>query len=66
MSTVPEIEQAIAQLEPRDLAKLRQWFAEFDAARWDRQIDDDVAAGRLDNLADEAIDDLKNGRCRDL
>ena len=44
----------------------RTWFAEFDASAWDRQMEDDVAAGRLDALADEALNDLRAGRCTDL
>jgi predicted RNA binding protein YcfA (HicA-like mRNA interferase family) len=30
------------------------WFAEFDAAAWDREIEDDVAAGRQPALSDAA------------
>ena len=37
--------------------------AEFDAAIWDRQFEADVAAGRLDALAEKALQDLKAGRC---
>jgi hypothetical protein len=66
MSTVHEIEQAIRNLEPRDLAALREWFAAFDAELWDRQLEQDVAAGRLDRLAEEALRDLREGRCTDL
>lgn len=66
MSTVHEIEQAIRALEPKDLAALRDWFAVFDAEVWDRQLEQDVAAGRLDRLAEEALRDLKEGRCTDL
>ena len=65
MSTA-EIERAIERLPPEELARLRAWFAEFDGARWDRQIEEDVAAGRLDDLAKEAISDLRQGRCTDL
>ena len=65
MSTT-EIERAIEKLPPEELARLRAWFAEFDGARWDRQIEQDVAAGRLDDLAKEAISDLRQGRCTDL
>jgi hypothetical protein len=43
-----EIEQAIRNLGPEDLAALRQWFAAFDADLWDRQLKEDVAAGRFD------------------
>ena len=53
MSSVQEIEQAIRGLEPKDLAELREWFATFDAEIWDRQMEQDVAAGRLDWLAAE-------------
>jgi hypothetical protein len=66
MSTVHEIEQAIRNLGPQDLALLRQWFAAFDADVWDRQLEQDVAAGRLDWLAEEARRDLAEGRCTDL
>ena len=66
MSTVPEIERAIEQLPPDELSRFRAWFAAFDAERWDRQFQADVAAGRLDRLADEALADLRNGRCTDL
>jgi hypothetical protein len=66
MSAVQEIEEAICKLPPEDLAALRAWFAEFDAAAWDRQFEQDVAAGRLDKLAEEALRDLREGRCTDL
>ncbi|MBL8851988.1 MAG: hypothetical protein JNG89_20110 [Planctomycetaceae bacterium] len=66
MSTIVEIEQAVRQLAADDLAAFRAWFAEFDAGVWDRQFEEDVAAGRLDALADEAITDLRQGRCTEL
>lgn len=66
MSTVAEIEKAVERLADTDLAVFRAWFAEFDADTWDRQFEADVAAGRLDALADEAIADLRAGRCTDL
>jgi hypothetical protein len=43
LNTLQEIERAISQLSPEDLAAFRVWFAEFDAARWDRQLEADVA-----------------------
>lgn len=65
MSSLEQIEDAVRQLSPEDLAAFRAWFAELDAAAWDRQFEDDVAAGRLNTLADEALNDLKEGRCTD-
>ena len=66
MSTVSEIEDAIRGLSGDDLAAFRAWFAEYDAAVWDRQLEEDPAAGRLDQLAEEALADLREGRCTDL
>jgi hypothetical protein len=66
MSTFQEIKDAVQQLPPDELATFRAWFAEFDAAAWDRQFEADVAAGRLEKLADEALADLHGGRCTDL
>ena len=66
MSNVVEIEDAVQQLAPADLAKFREWFAKYDAAQWDQAIEDDVRAGRLDALADEAIADARAGKCSDL
>jgi hypothetical protein len=66
MSSVHEIETAVSKLSRGELLAFRNWFSEFDAAIWDKQFEEDVAAGHLDALADEAIRDLREGRCRDL
>jgi len=66
MGTVLEIESAISKLSREELSKLRTWFKDFDAEAWDTQFEEDVKAGRLDALADEALRDLREGRCSDL
>ncbi len=66
MSTVYEIETAVSKLSRDELLSFRDWFSTFDAAAWDKQFEQDVAGGHLDVLADEAIRDLREGRCRDL
>ena len=66
MSGITEIEQAVKKLPPQELAKFRKWFARFDATRWDRQFEQDVAAGRLDALGQEAAEALRKGQCTDL
>lgn len=66
MSTVQEVEDAVRSLPPGDFAVFRDWFAEFEAEVWDRQLEEDAAAGRLDALADEALADLRDGRCTEL
>jgi hypothetical protein len=59
MSTIEEIEDAVRRLSSAELAAFRAWFGELDAAAWDRQIEEVVAAARLDALADEALNDLR-------
>jgi hypothetical protein len=66
MSTIEEIESAIQGLSRHELAILRDWFDRFDALAWDRQFEQDVIAGRLDSLADEALNEFKEGRCSKL
>jgi hypothetical protein len=64
--TIEDLEQAVAKLPPDDLARFRAWFEAFDAARFDQKIERDAKAGKLDRLAEAAIDDLRKGRAREL
>ena len=66
MSSVKEIESAISKLSSEELSKFRAWFTEFDAAAWDKQFEQDATSGRLDGLAEEALRDLREGRCTEL
>ncbi len=66
MSTVAEIESAVSKLSREELATFRAWFEEFDAEAWDRQFEEDARTGRLDALGQEALRDLREGRCTDL
>ena len=64
--TIEDLEKAVAKLPPAQFAKFRAWFEEFDAARFDRKIERDAKAGKLDRLGDQAIDDFRKGRAREL
>lgn len=64
--SVEEIEKAVANLPPEQFASFREWFEAFLADEWDRQIERDIKAGKLDKFAEEAIADFKAGRCREL
>ena len=55
MTKIEELEQKVEELSPAELSVFREWFAAFDAEIWDRQIESDVADGKLDRLADAAI-----------
>ena len=62
MSKVEAIEQQIEELSPAELAAFRRWYAAFDAEAWDRQFEADVKAGKLDSLADKALQALAAGK----
>ena len=66
MTKLEKIEQDIAALTPADLHKLADWLAEYRDEQWDRQIEDDVKAGRLDAVAAEVLADHRAGRTRPL
>jgi hypothetical protein len=55
MSKIESLESEIAKLTPQELATFREWFAKYDADAWDRQIESDIKAGKLDRLAAEAL-----------
>ncbi|GLH78406.1 hypothetical protein SSBR45G_33150 [Bradyrhizobium sp. SSBR45G] len=66
MTTAEEIENAVQQLTPDELARFRAWFERFDAASFDAAIERDARGGRLDALADEAVLSHRAGRSRQL
>lgn len=66
MTTVEDIEKAVAKLTPKQLAKFRAWFDEFQAQLFDDQIERDANAGKLDKFAEEALRAHREGRSREL
>ena len=66
MSKVERIESEIQGLSSEELAELREWFLEFDWAAWDRQLEQDVQAGKLDALADEALREHAAGKTKSI
>ena len=66
MTAVERIEQEISRLAPDELAQFRAWYESFDAQAWDRQIADDASAGRLDALADGALQAHASGDSKPL
>jgi cytochrome c553 len=66
MTTIDEIKAAISHLSDTELRELRAWYDQFDAELWDAQMEEDVAAGRLDALAEEALHAFRNGKTTEL
>lgn len=57
MAKIKEIQKAILALPETEYIKLRQWFNELAWKKWDRQIEADSEAGKLDFLISEAYKD---------
>jgi hypothetical protein len=66
MTTVEDIEKAIQQLGATEFDRLRAWFEDYQAARFDEKIARDAEAGKLDRLAGQAVADFRKGRAREL
>jgi hypothetical protein len=66
MTKVQAIEEEIKSLSASELAELRDWLLEHDWAEWDRQIERDSAAGKLDWLAEEALANHAAGKTRPI
>jgi hypothetical protein len=66
MTKLEKIEQEIASLDPKDVRKLADWIEEYKWELWDRQIEADSKAGKLDDLAAQALASHKAGKTRVL
>jgi hypothetical protein len=64
MDRVEEIETAITSLPPEDYRRLVDWFRAREQSRWDKQLDQDSVAGKLDFLFNEAESETGQGLVR--
>jgi len=60
-----DLTQAVTQLPPKDLARFREWFDEFNAQVWDRQFTSDAEIGKLDKIAEQAINEYRTGKAKE-
>jgi hypothetical protein len=66
MSDLEELEHKIKNLPIEERSKFRAWFIEFDHLLWDKQIDADSKAGKLNGLVSEAREDYQAGKAREI
>ena len=66
MSELEQLEQEVLRLSPEDLARFRAWFIELEHHLWDKQVEADLAAGKLDRLIAEARAEFKAGKAREI
>ena len=57
-----DLETMVAGLPADELARFSRWFEEFMADQWDRQIEQDMLAGRLDAALERADEHHQAGR----
>lgn len=66
MRSVEEIEAEIAKLTPAEVRQIVKWLAEYKAELWDKQIEEDAAAGKIDRFIEEALEEHRQGKTRPL
>ena len=66
MTKIEKIEQDVRKLNRDELSAFYRWFRAFDSDEWDQQIEEDVLAGKLDKLAEEALAAHRAGKSKEL
>lgn len=66
MSNLEQIEEAILSLPHHEFEQLKRWFFELDYERWDEELEQDIADGKLEAFAQEAIAEFEAGDCREI
>ena len=64
--TITELEQAVTKLSEKELTRFYEWFEEYYAQIWDKQIEQDTKSGRLDNLLAEVDEEYNAGLSKTL
>jgi hypothetical protein len=64
--SIEELELVVSHLAADELDLFSKWFDEYRAQQWDRQIEADILAGKLDAAGKRADNDFEAGRCNPL
>ncbi|WP_228041633.1 hypothetical protein [Planktothrix mougeotii] len=63
---VEQIEKAILNLSEQDFSKLRNWLLDLDYQQWDKQLEQDIIKGKLDDIASEALAEFEAGDYQEM
>jgi hypothetical protein len=66
MTKVEAIEREVEKFTREELAAFRDWFVEYDWQAWDRELEEDIAAGRLDKFAEEVLEEHRRGKTKEI
>ena len=61
--SLQELESAVVRLPSTELNTFAVWFEEYLSDAWDRRIEEDALAGRLDAIGRRADEEFQAGRC---
>ena len=63
MSIIEQTKAAILSLPADEFEQLKRWLSDLDYERWDEELEEDIAEGKLEALAQEAIASFEAGDC---
>ncbi|GDZ93407.1 hypothetical protein PA905_12430 [Planktothrix agardhii CCAP 1459/11A] len=63
---IEQIEKAILNLSEQDFSKLRNWLLDLDYQQWDKQLEQDIIKGKLDDIASEALAEFEAGDYQEM
>ena len=66
MSKIDELKAEIERLPSEEFTEIFRWLSEKDWERWDKEIEADSQAGKLDFLVREAREEKTKGTLKDL
>jgi len=66
MIEIEQIKEAVKTLNKEYYNQFRQWFSERDWKHWDKQIEKDSASGKLDFLIEEALEEKRKRKIKEL
>jgi hypothetical protein len=66
MSKIEELKADIERLPSEEVAELFRWLSERDWESWDKEIEADSQAGRLDFLVREALHAKAKGTLKEM
>jgi hypothetical protein len=66
MTNIEALERDIEKVTREELAAFREWFIEYDWHAWDRELEQDIAAGKLDKFGSEVLEEFKRGKTKEI
>ena len=66
MSTIEEIKDAVTHLPESEFSRFRKWFDDYEEKLWNKEIEKDLKAGKLESAKQKALKDFNEGRSKPL